>query len=65
MFPAPMPRMRVDWVGNGHILKKDVYLAFCLWRIGTSQLLNRSRDGATVDVCGICLYILKCTLLNK
>ena len=53
-----MPRMRVDWVGNRHILKKDVYLTFCLWRIGTSRLLNRSRDGATVDVCGICFIFL-------
>jgi hypothetical protein len=53
-----MPQMRVNRVGSGHILEKDVYLTFCLWRIGTSQLLNRSRDRATVDVCGICLYIL-------
>ena len=58
MFPTPIPQMRMNGGEEMTYIKKDVYLTFCLWRIGTSQLLNRSRDGATVDVYGICLYIL-------
>ena len=48
-----------------YYIKKDVYLTFCLWHIKISQILNHSaRNEATVDVYGICLYIL-CIFLER
>jgi len=43
-------------VEGGHIFKERRLLRFCLWLLGTSQLLNLAKSKAMVNVHGICLY---------
>ena len=54
-FPRRYLCIKVDGWGIV-ILKKDVYLTFCLWLFETSNTLSSSQNKATVDVYGICLY---------